>query len=455
MIIIKFGGTAVGDAEAIERAASIVAERLKRKPVVIVSAMAGTTNALLAMAEQAVAGQLIGAMRNVETLRDRHLGQADILLGETPEGNDVAAELGATIDELASLVGALSVLGHLTPRSLDAIAAMGERLSSHLVVALFQKRGIPADLVDARDVMVTDDTFTRAEPQPDAIADAARTRLLPLLRQRRVPVMGGFIGATRAGITTTLGRGGSDYSASLIGAALQAEAIEIWTDVDGMLTADPRIVPGAQLIERIRFDEASELASFGAKVLHPSTIAPAVRRGIPVFIYNSRRPEGRGTLITFDAPQRAVSAIAGKGDVTIVKIRASRMLLAHGFLRTVFEIFERHRTSVDVVATSEVSVSVTVDDPSHLEALVPALSALGDVTVERNRGIISIVGAGLSESSAAMGQALSALEGLRIHMLSLSATGINLTILLDGDQVAAAMQRLHAVFFPAQAGATT
>ena len=449
MIVVKFGGTSVGDAAAIQRAAAIVRSKVSRHPIVVVSALAGTTNALLAIAEQAVKGQLIGALRGVETLRERHLEETETLLGD--DGNEVIAELSAIFDELASLAEALSVLGHLTPRSLDTIAALGEQLSAQMVVAAFVKSGIAAELVEARQVMITDAAFTRAEPLPDAIAEAARRIVLPIVRANRVPVLGGFIGATVEGITTTLGRGGSDYSAALLGAALQAKAIEIWTDVDGMLTADPRVVSDARLIERIRFDEASELASFGAKVLHPNTIAPAVRRGIPVFIYNSREPKGTGTMITFDAPRRAVSAIAGKGGTTIVKVRADRMLLAYGFLRTVFEIFERHRTPVDVVATSEVSVTVTIDETDRLEELIVDLRALGDVAVERNRGIVALVGAGLSDSSSAMARALAALDDTRIHMLSLSATGINLTMILDGDQVDSAMRRLHAAFFGAGA----
>jgi aspartate kinase len=259
--------------------------------------------------------------------------------------------------------------------------------------------------------------------------------------------MGGFIGRTAQGVTTTLGRGGSDYTASLLGAALHADAIEIWTDVDGMLTADPRVVKGSKLIDQIRFDEASELASFGAKVLHPNTIAPAVRLGIPVFIYNSRNPRGTGTRITSDAPRRAVSAIAGKGGITLVKVGAAKMLFAKGFLRKVFEIFERNGVSVDVVATSEVSVSVTVDDPSNLDSLVVDLATLGDVAVERDRAIVAVVGAAISEDSAAMGRAIGALDGIVVHMMSLSATGINLTIIVDGDQLNPAMERLHNAFF--------
>ena len=453
MIVAKFGGTSVGDAAAIERAAAIIAERVQRQPLVVVSALGGATNALIALAEQAASGQLILAIRGVEALRERHLKVAVELLGAGSETTEVVGELSAMFDELAALAEALSVLGHATTRAFDTIAAKGELLSSTLIVAAFQKRGIPAELIDPGSVMITGDEFGKAEPRTDRIAERASQVIRPLLAAGRVPVVGGFVGATEHGITTTLGRGGSDYSASLFGAALGAEAIEIWTDVDGMLTADPRVVPDALVIQRIRFDEASELASFGAKVLHPSTIAPAVRLGIPVSILNSRRPQGQGTLIAFDAPRRAVTAIAGKEGVTVVKVRSPRMLLAHGFLARIFEIFDRHRTSVDVVATSEISVSLTIDDARHLDSLVVDLSQLGDVSVERNRGIVALVGAGLGADSQAMAKALAALKDTKVHMLSLSASGINLTMLLDADQVPSAIRQLHAAFFASRAAA--
>jgi aspartate kinase len=453
VIVVKFGGTSVGDADAIRRTAEIVRGRLGRKPVVVVSALAGTTNALIALAEQAARGQLIGAVRNVQALRERHLQQADRLLGDTAECADVCAEMSVLFDELAHLAEALSVLGDLTPRSLDAIAATGERLSSLLVAGAYRRCGLPAQHVDARDVMITDDTFTRAEPQPDAIAEAGRQLLLPLVREGKVPVLGGYIGSARGSrVTTTLGRGGSDYSASLIGAALQADAIEIWTDVDGMLTADPRVVSGARLIERIGFEEAAELASFGAKVLHPNTIAPAVVRGIPVIVLNSRRPDGPGTLIAFDAPRRPVTAIAGKGNTALVRVRTPRMLMTEGFMRTLFSVFEARRTPVDVVATSEVSVSLTVDETAPLDALVGELRELGDVSIERGRGIVAVVGAGLSDGGGAMARALQTIGDVHVHMLSLSATGINLTVVVDGPQVYPLMQRLHEAFFGDEGG---
>ena len=446
MIVVKFGGTSVGDAEAIRRATAIVADRLDRQPIVVVSALGGTTSALITMAGQAARGQIIGAIRCVEGLRDRHLAVASALLSGRP-ATQVTAELTSIFDELERLAHALSVLAHLTPRSLDAIAAAGERASSLLVASAFREASLPARHVDARTVMITDDAFTAATPRPDSIADASRRILSPIVASREVPVLGGYIGATVEGITTTLGRGGSDYSASLIGAALQAEAIEIWTDVDGMLTADPRIVREARPIEVIRFEEASELASFGAKVLHPSTIAPAVQMGIPVFVRNARRPASAGTRISFEAPRRAVTAIAGKGDISLVKVRTTRMLLAHGFLRAFFEIFERHRTSVDVVATSEISVSVTVDDPTRLDPLLVDLRSLGDVSIERNRAVLAVVGAGIGEDTAAMARVLAALAGLRVHLVSLSATGINMTVVVNDDEMQTGMQRLHDEFF--------
>ena len=447
MIVMKFGGTSVGDATAIRRTTEIVRGRLARKPVVVVSALAGTTNALLAAAEQAAAGQLVAAIAAVEQMRERHLAAVTELAGDSPDGEDLAATESALLDELAHLVEALSVLGHVTPRSTDAIASFGEQLSAPIVTLTFRRAGIDAVLVDARRVLVTDAQFGRAEPHASRIAAATREYLTPLVQAGKVPVLGGYIGATPQGVTTTLGRGGSDYTASLLGAAIEADAIEIWTDVDGMLTADPRVVKGARLIEHIRFDEAAELASFGAKVLHSNTIAPAVTRGIPVFIFNSMRPEGAGTRITADAPRLAVRAIAGKGNTVIVKVRSPRMLGTPGALQEIFAVFARHRTSVDVVTTSEVSVSLTVDDDQYLEAVVADLRELGEVGVERGRGIVAVVGAGLAEDPGAMSRAIGAIGAVRLHMLSLDSTGINLTMVLDADAVRPVMQRLHDAFF--------
>ena len=407
MIVAKFGGTSVGDSAAIERTAAIVRGRLAQHPVVVVSALAGTTNALLDIAAQAAKSQFIVAIRGIEMLRDRHLAVVDELLGAGPDAFEVAADVSVLFDELAHLAEALSVLGDVSPRSLDAVAAYGERLSAPIVSAAFAQRGIPAVFVDARRVMITDATYGKGLPQLDAIADAAREQLLPLLREGKVPVLGGYIGAT----------------------------------------ADPRVIPGAQLIDHIRFDEAAELASFGAKVLHPSTIAPAVQRNIPVFIYNSHRPQAEGTRITFDAPRLPVRAVAGRANVVVVNVKSSRMLGTPGIVRGIFAVFERFKLSVDVIATSEVSVSVTIDADTQLDAVLTELRGFGDVTVERGRGIVAVVGSGLGTHTPTMARALGALGELRVHMCSLSASGINLTVIVDGDQVHEAMRRLHRAFF--------
>ena len=451
MIVAKFGGTSVQDADAIGRVIDIIGDKRARQPIVIVSALGGATNVLLEIAHRAAGGELLLALHTIEQLRDRHLREANTLLQGSPEREEISAEISASFDELAHLAEAFRTLGYLTPRSLDTVAAVGELLSAQIVAAAFRHRGLPAVCIDARDVMRTNDLFTRAEPDTDEIAGAAREFIVPVIERGGIPIMGGFVGSAPGRITTTLGRGGSDYSASLVGAAVAAEAIEIWTDVDGMLTADPRIVPKAQLIERIRFDEAAELASFGAKVLHPSTIAPAVQRGIPVYVFNSCNPSGRGTMIAFEAPRMAVRAIAGKRNTTVVKLRSARMLLAPGFLRRVFEVFETHRTSVDVVATSEVSISVTIDDPSNLDAVVADLMEFGEVAVERQRGIVAIVGAGIADGSRAIADAIAAIGAVPIHMASLSATGINFTLVIDDEQVVPAMQRLHHTFFESAA----
>lgn len=447
MIVAKFGGTSVADAAAIRRTAGIVRGRVSRAPVVVVSALAGTTNALLEAAGQASGVNLVGAITMVEQMRARHLAVVKEILGGGADADDLDATVSMLFDELAHLLEALSVLGHMTPRSLDAIASYGEQFSAPIVEASLRHAGVDAVLVDARKVMVTDAQYGRAEPRLADIGAAARENVRPLALEGRVPVLGGYIGATSDGITTTLGRGGSDFTASLLGAALEAEAIEIWTDVDGMLTADPRVVRGARLIEHIRFDEASELASFGAKVLHPNTIAPAVAQGIPVFVFNSMKPDGSGTRITADAPRHAVRAIAGKGSTAIIKVRSPRMLGASGALQQIFEVFARRGLPVDVVTTSEVSVSLTLDETHQLDEVLAELRAFGDAGVERGRGIIAVVGAALATDPGAMARAIAAIGHVRLHMLSLDSTGINLTMVMDGDQVRPVMQRLHDTFF--------
>jgi aspartate kinase len=296
---------------------------------------------------------------------------------------------------------------------------------------------------------VTDDSHTAAAPLAPLTREAVAREIVPRVAEGRVPVLGGFVGATIQGVTTTLGRGGSDYSAAILGAALDAREIQIWTDVDGMLTADPRIVADPHVVPHLSFGEASELAYFGAKVLHPSTILPAVAKDIPVRILNSRRPGATGTTITAEPPpaDRPLAAVACKRHVTMVEITSTRMLMAHGFLRRVFEIFERYRTAVDVVTTSEVSVSVTVDDDRGLQDIVTALGEFAEVSVEANLAILCAVGDNLRSDPRIAARVIGALEGFRVRMVSQAASRRNVTIVLSDADLGAAMAQLHSEFF--------
>lgn len=448
MIVLKFGGTSVGDAAAIGRAAIITRDALPRGPVVVVSALAGVTSALLDAADQGAAGHRMSALQGVEALRERHLREACALLASDHERDETCSALGSLLNELAGLVDAMSVLGHQTPRSRDAVAALGERMSSLLVAAAFRAAGLPAVHVDSRSVVITTDHFTEAAPLPERIERESHRHILPLLRAGRMPVLGGFIGATAEGITTTLGRGGSDLSASLLGAALGAEEVEIWTDVDGILTADPRSVDGASPIAQIRFEEAAELSAFGARVLHPGTLAPAMSRGIPVVVRNSMRPEGAGTRISSGAPARVVSAIAGRPEITLVRVRWRRTEALQGWLERIGGVFARHHAPVTLLAASETSITAALDRGAALEDLFIELMTLGDVALERDRAVIAVVGFELAREPRTIGRALAALAGMPLHVVALGATGISLTVVVDAERLPHALRSLHGACFP-------
>jgi aspartate kinase len=451
MVVQKFGGTSVADPDAIRRLIEIARTargRDGRGPIVVVSAMSGVTDALLAVAGDAGGARLDEALLRVEQLRERHLAAACALVSSS-QAAALTAQIHAQFDELAAVARALAVLREVSVRTLDVIAAVGELLSSRIVAAAFANAGLPGEWVDARRVIVTNDDHTRAAPLMRETHSALRASVLPLVDSGRVPVLGGFVGATAEGHTTTLGRGGSDYSGALVGAGVDAAEIQIWTDVDGMLTGDPRIIPQPRLVPQLSFAEAAELAYFGAKVLHPSTIHPAVERNIPVRILNSRRPEGEGTLINAApaANGTQLTAMAAKRDLTVVDITSSRMLMAYGFLRQVFEVFERFRTAVDVVTTSEVSVSVTVDDRRHLDAIVEALSEFAEVSIEPEMALLCAVGDRLRAEPAIAARVVSVLEEVPLRMISQAASRRNITVILRQTDLPHAMHRLHEEFF--------
>jgi aspartate kinase len=410
--------------------------------------MSGVTDALLGIASAAGAGRIEDALSRLEQLRERHHSTARTLAPN--EANGVLGDqITRQFDDLAALVRALGVLREVSPRTLDVVAATGELLSSRVVVAALCQAGIPADWVDARRAIITSGDHTRAVPLARETDAALRATVLAAVEAGKVPVLGGFVGSTVDGHTTTLGRGGSDYSGAIVGAGIGAREIQIWTDVDGMLTADPRVIASPRLVPQLSFSEAAELAYFGAKVLHPSTILPAVERNIPVRILNSRKADGTGTTITAEpAPNSTpLTALACKRDVTVVDITSSRMLMAYGFLRRVFEVFERYTTAVDVVTTSEVTVSVTIDDRRHLEPIVEELSEFSQVQVDHEMALLCAVGDRLRNEPAIAARAVGVLEEVPLRMISQAASRRNITVILRQADLPHAMNRLHEEFF--------
>lgn len=451
--VMKFGGTSVEDAAAFERVARIVGARHALRPVVVVSAMSRATDGLVGAARTAAAGDPAGALRGVDELLARHRAVASALLAG-PEREAA----GALIDEArAELEELLRVVARHpgTRRALhDEIVAHGERLSSALLAAAFRAGGLPARAVDARRCVRTDDEHGRATPRMDETERSTRAVLEPVLAAGEIPVLGGFIGSTAEGATTTLGRGGSDYSAALLGAALAAREIQIWTDVSGFLTADPRVVPAARSIGHLHYAEAAELAYFGAKVLHPKTIQPAVEREIPVRICNSREPAAASTLIDARSERspRGIKAIAHKPGITVVQVSSARMLGAYGFLHALFEVFDRHRVAVDIVATSEVSVSLTVEEAERLPPVVEELRRLGRVEVEDGYAIVCAVGEGLRHTPGVAARAFGTLADINISLVSQGASSINLTFVVREPQVQEVVARLHRSFFEDASG---
>jgi aspartate kinase len=447
MIVMKFGGSSVESAAAICRVAGIVHAREARRPVVVVSAMGKTTNRLLEIANTAIGGKREDYIRQLHNLRDYHSREARLVVPLADR-----AELDRFLDEhfqeLTELVKGLAVLGELTPRSIDAISSYGERLSSYIVTLAFRHFGTPAEHVDSRDLLITDKRHTQAAPNfPETYARLAKT--IPPLAAQSVVVMGGFIASTEDGVTTTLGRGGSDYTAAIVGAGIHAEEIQIWTDVDGMLTADPTILPGGHRVKTISFAEAAELAYFGAKVLHPATVVPAIEKNIPVMILNSRRPDVPGTRITAESVhcENVVKSIACKRKITTINIHSTRMLMAHGFLHRIFEIFDRYETPVDMVATSEVSVSLTVDNTRHIDLILGELRQFAESTVEHDGVIVCLVGENIRYTPGVARRVFNALDGINIRMISQGASLLNISFVVAETDLLRTVTALHEEFF--------
>ncbi len=441
MIVMKFGGTSVQDAAAISQLVQIVNSRQGPR-LVVVSALSKITDGLLKIAGLCEIGDLPGAEKVVEELRLRHL--------------HVGRELGLTamqmepiekwFQQLRNLTVSLVSLGEVSPRSRDLLASFGELSSSCLVHGAFSRAGTNAAWVDSRQLIETDSDFMSAQVNWEKTTAKIAAKLQPVL-QNQIAVAQGFIAANEGGHTTTLGRGGSDFSGAIYGAALNAEKVEIWTDVNGILSTDPRVVPEAKTIRQIHFLEAAEMAYFGAKVLHPATIYPALKQKIPVWVLNSKNPTDPGTEITMSgAAQAGVRGIAFKNNITVVNIHSGRMLGAHGFLKSVFDIFARHKLSVDLISTSEVNISLTLDPNFDADALQRAkteLTAFADVDITTGRAMISVIGRGIRDTAGLAAKIFNEIKNINVQMISMGASELNISFVVAADQSVETVQRLH------------
>lgn len=450
MIVMKFGGTSVANADRLKNVADIVIQEKEKhgSPVVVLSAMSGVTNMLIEGGQKAKERSLDEALAIVKEIRQKHIDAINELFESEETKGALLDHMNKSLSELEVLYKGVSYLGELTRRSLDMISGTGELLSSKILSAYLNANKIKAKWLDARTFIKTDGSFGNAHPLWEMTKSKTLGAVMTEIAAGNVVVTQGFIGSTSEGITTTLGRGGSDYSASIIGVSCEADEIQIWTDVDGMLSADPRVVEDARIIPSVSFKEASELAYFGAKVLHPLTIKPAVERSIPVKILNSINPQAKGTLITAEPKNdEPICAIASKKKITALFINSLDMLMAHGYLARIFAVFDRFKTPIDLITTSEVSVSITIDNTENLEAIVEALSELASVSVMQNVAIVSVVGKHFRDQSGIAGSVFDALSDINILMISGGASDINLSMVVSSEDADKAVRNLHAKYF--------
>ena len=448
MIVMKFGGTSIEDIPSIERVVKIIGSRLEQHPVVVNSAMGKTTRKLLDIARLSADGMDEKALLRLDEIREYHFDMARGLALDF-EDSDTRIILERYFEELQRLLEGLSILRELTPRSQDRILSYGELLATTIIASTLQSRGINARWLDARDFIITDERFTRARPVDELTLRGIQEKVRPLVLSGHVPVIQGFIGSTRGGATTTLGFEGSDFTAALAGAALDVSNIEIWKDVNGIMTADPRIFAGARTVRNISFEEASELTLFGAKVLHPGTIEPARRKDIPVNIYNSRQPDAGGTTITANANNgtNIVKSIAYNMPVCIINIVSDSHVDPAGFLRSVFDILDREGIVPCVVTTAGASLAMAVSASEDMEHAIDELTRLGTVNIAGEKASISLVGENIRTTHYFAPVVFQNLEDVNIYMVAQGASPISLTFVVNESDVSSVIARLHEAFF--------
>ena len=446
-VVMKFGGTSVEDAAAIRRVSRLVRRQRRYRPIVVVSALAEVTDQLVTAGKSAAEGKRESAKEILKRLRQRHAEVAAELLS-ADEHKSLCSQLERAFQLLHTLIDSIAADGQFAPRVQDHFLGLGEFLSSKLLSLAFLASGLEAAWVDARQCIITDAAHTRATPLWEETNQRVESVLLPLLQTGRVPVLGGFVGSTRDGIPTTLGRGGSDFSAAIVGAALGAQRIEIWTDVDGVMTTDPDLCVDARLIEKLSFDEAAELAYFGAKVLHPATLLPAMCHDIPVWVRNSRNPEGSGTeILAHTSDGIEVKAISVKCGVASVDVEPLRWL-APELVREVCDVFERHHYSLDLLSASRGSLSVLVSTTAALPAIAEELQGLAKVRWKNHQALVCLVGEKIRRRPEIASRVFRAISDIDVRMICQGASERNISFLVDESKAEEAVQRLHRLFFP-------
>ena len=445
-VVMKFGGTSVEDVAAIRRAAQIVRQRLRQRPVVVVSALSDVTDQLLEAGNTAARGQLQSAIETLQALQKRH-EQVVHDSSETADYERLHPQLEADFQQMRELLRNVAGFGELTLRLQDHLLGFGECLASRILQAAFIHFGLDAVWVDARALIITDAAHTFATPLWEETNQQLQDILVPLLAQGKVPLLGGFIGSTRDGIPTTLGRGGSDFTASIVGAALEAARIEIWTDVDGILTTDPKLCPDARRVPTMSFEEAADLAYFGAKILHPAAIAPAMRKNVPVWVLNSRHPEGKGTeIVAHPSDEFTIKAITARKGVTVVDVEAVRWF-APELLREIFDVFERHRYGLDFLSSSRGSLSLLVTSADALPAIAEELKGLASVRWKSEKALVCLVGEKVRRQPEIAGQVFRALADVDLRMICQGASERNISFLVDESKAEDSVRRLHRLFF--------
>ena len=444
MIVMKFGGTSVANFEAITRTIFIIGGRLDQKPVVVVSALSKVTDLLYRISDAAASKDLPQTRELLGQLRKRHVDLTEELLAQSMLKEEAVARVNELCDSLEGIAMAVCSLGELSDRNKAVIISTGEYLSSTIISYAMNAKGIRTKWVDARTMMITSESYLKGEPDMDAIAAKVPGVIAQAYEGMDAVITQGFVGVTSEGRPTVLGRGGSDYSASLIGMAVDAERIEIWTDVDGVRTADPRYVQNTKSLEQISFEEAAEMAHFGAKVLHPLTIEPAVKKNIPIYVLNSMNPSGKGTaILRNELIEDGVKSVSFKENIRVINIFSTKMINTSGFLRRVFEIFSESKVSVDLISTSEANISVTVDASQNIDAVVAELSEFADVIVDDDKSQVSVIGKNIVKLNGMLKKTFTPLKKCNVYMISQGASFVNISFVVDREELNEVVCGLH------------